>query len=52
MRSRSGPSAVNAEALRPFDLTGYSFAKLERRQYLTPPTPMILAISEMTRRQA
>jgi UDP-glucose:(heptosyl)LPS alpha-1,3-glucosyltransferase len=40
----------SAKAARVFDLAGYSFARLERHQYLTPPTPMVLAISEMTRR--
>jgi UDP-glucose:(heptosyl)LPS alpha-1,3-glucosyltransferase len=45
-----GLTRFAAKALRVFDLAGYSFARLERRQYLTPPTPLILAISEMTRR--
>jgi UDP-glucose:(heptosyl)LPS alpha-1,3-glucosyltransferase len=49
-KHRPGLTHFAAKASRLFDLTGYSFAKLERRQYLTPPTPLILAISEMTRR--
>ena len=45
-----GLARVGARAARAFDLAGRSFARLERRQYLTRPTPIILAISEMTRR--
>jgi UDP-glucose:(heptosyl)LPS alpha-1,3-glucosyltransferase len=39
-----------ARVARTFDPAAHSFARLERRQYLTPPRPLILAISEMTRR--
>lgn len=45
-----GLARTAARAARAFDLAGRSFARLERRQYLTPPTPIVLAISEMTRR--
>ena len=45
-----GLERVAARFARVFDLAGYSFARLERRQYLTGPRPVILAISEMTRR--
>lgn len=39
-----------ARLVRVFDPASYSFAKLERRQYLTGRPPVILAISEMVRR--
>lgn len=40
----------SARIVRALDPAAYSFARLERRQYLTQPRPVILAISEMTRR--
>jgi UDP-glucose:(heptosyl)LPS alpha-1,3-glucosyltransferase len=45
-----GLSRVAARVVRACDPAAYSFARLERRQYLTPPRPLVLAISEMTRR--
>ena len=45
-----GTARVGAKLARTFDLAGISFARLERRQYLTEPRPIILAISDMTRR--
>lgn len=44
-----GPVRAAARVARAFDLAGYSFVRLERRQYLTVPRPVILAISAMTR---
>src|SRR5262249_4813952 len=50
LKHRPGPARSAARFVRAFDLAGRSFARLERRQYLTDPKPMVLAISEMTRR--
>ena len=44
-----GLARAAARLARRFDPTSYSFARLERQQYLTPPTPIILAISDMVR---
>jgi UDP-glucose:(heptosyl)LPS alpha-1,3-glucosyltransferase len=38
-----------AKLTRVFDPTSYSFTRLERRQYLTPPRPLIVVNSEMVR---
>jgi UDP-glucose:(heptosyl)LPS alpha-1,3-glucosyltransferase len=45
-----GLARLGAKLARSLDLAGISFARLERRQYLTKSPPVILAISEMTRR--
>jgi UDP-glucose:(heptosyl)LPS alpha-1,3-glucosyltransferase len=45
-----GPARAAARLVRALDPAAYSFARLERRQYQTPPRPLVLAISEMTRR--
>ena len=50
LKHRPGLARAAARLARALDPAGYSFARLERRQYLTPPRPLILAISEMTRR--
>lgn len=42
-----GIDRVTARLVRLFDLTSTSFAKLERKQYLSSPRPIILAISRM-----
>jgi len=44
-----GKARAAARFVRTFDPTSYSFARLERQQYLTQPTPIILAISRMVR---
>jgi UDP-glucose:(heptosyl)LPS alpha-1,3-glucosyltransferase len=45
-----GIDRTTARLVRLFDLTSTSFAKLERRQYLTSPRPIVLAISRMVQR--
>lgn len=45
-----GFARVAARIVRALDPAAISFARLERRQYLTPPRPLVLAISEMTGR--
>jgi UDP-glucose:(heptosyl)LPS alpha-1,3-glucosyltransferase len=50
LKHRPGLGRTAARLIRGFDAAGWSFGRLERRQYLTPPRPMVLAISEMTRR--
>jgi UDP-glucose:(heptosyl)LPS alpha-1,3-glucosyltransferase len=45
-----GPARAAARVAQAFDLASYSFARLERRQYLTEPRPVVVAISQMTRR--
>jgi UDP-glucose:(heptosyl)LPS alpha-1,3-glucosyltransferase len=45
-----GLTRTAARLVRTLDFAGYSFARLERRQYLTDRPPVILAISEMVRR--
>jgi UDP-glucose:(heptosyl)LPS alpha-1,3-glucosyltransferase len=49
LKHRPGMDRRVAKLVRAFDLTAISFAKLERRQYLTPPRPIVIAISAMTR---
>jgi UDP-glucose:(heptosyl)LPS alpha-1,3-glucosyltransferase len=44
-----GATRIAARMLRTFDPASYSFTRLERRQYLTSPPTMILAISRMVR---
>jgi len=44
-----GATRTAARLLRTFDSASYSFARLERKQYLTLPPPTILAISRMVR---
>jgi UDP-glucose:(heptosyl)LPS alpha-1,3-glucosyltransferase len=50
LKHRPGLARTGARLVRAFDPAAYSFARLERRQYLTPPQPLVVAISEMTRR--
>ena len=49
LKHRPGPVRTLARWVRVLDPTSYSFARLERRQYLTPPTPVILVNSRMVR---
>ena len=44
-----GLDRFTARLARVFDPTAYTFSKLERRQYLTHPRSIVLAISEMVR---
>ncbi|HEX3149433.1 MAG TPA: glycosyltransferase family 4 protein [Gemmataceae bacterium] len=50
LKHRPGLERMVARIVRAFDPTTLSFSKLERRQYLTAPKPLVLAISAMTRR--
>jgi UDP-glucose:(heptosyl)LPS alpha-1,3-glucosyltransferase len=45
-----GLQRVSARLIRGLDPASYSFARLERRQYLGSDRPVILAISDMVRR--
>lgn len=49
LKHRPGFDRTLARLVRIFDPTSYSFGRLERRQYLTPPTPLILVNSRMVR---
>jgi UDP-glucose:(heptosyl)LPS alpha-1,3-glucosyltransferase len=49
LKHRPGPVRTLAKWVRVLDPTSYSFARLERRQYLTAPTPVILVNSRMVR---
>jgi UDP-glucose:(heptosyl)LPS alpha-1,3-glucosyltransferase len=49
LKHRPGPVRTLAKWVRVLDPTSYSFARLERRQYLTPPRPVILVNSQMVR---
>src|SRR5262245_19511232 len=44
-----GFDRLTARLARAFDPTAYTFCKLERRQYLSHPRPIVLAISDMVR---
>jgi UDP-glucose:(heptosyl)LPS alpha-1,3-glucosyltransferase len=50
LKHAPGFARVAARFVRIFDPASHSFARLERRQYLTERPPVILAISEMVRR--
>jgi UDP-glucose:(heptosyl)LPS alpha-1,3-glucosyltransferase len=50
LKHRPGLERFGIRLSRWFNLASYSFRRLERRQYLTPPTPVILAISGMVER--
>jgi UDP-glucose:(heptosyl)LPS alpha-1,3-glucosyltransferase len=45
-----GLDRLSARLVRLLDLTSISFKKLERRQYLSSPRPIVLAISRMVQR--
>jgi len=47
VKHEPGPDRFSARLARLADLSSYSFARLERRQYLTSPRPQVLAISHM-----
>ena len=49
LKHRPGVVRSLARWVRVLDPTSYSFARLERRQYLTPPVPVILVNSRMVR---
>jgi UDP-glucose:(heptosyl)LPS alpha-1,3-glucosyltransferase len=49
IKHRPGLDRFTARLARAFDPTAYTFSKLERKQYLTHPRPIVLAISEMVR---
>ncbi len=50
LKHRPGPVRGLAKWVRVLDPTSYSFARLERRQYLSEPRPAILVNSQMVRR--
>jgi UDP-glucose:(heptosyl)LPS alpha-1,3-glucosyltransferase len=50
LKHAPGPARLGARFARAFDPASYSFAKLERKQYLSKPTPIILAISKMVQK--
>jgi UDP-glucose:(heptosyl)LPS alpha-1,3-glucosyltransferase len=49
VKHEPGLKRITARLLRAFDPAARSFRRLEQRQYRTTPSPMVLAISEMTR---
>src|SRR5262245_7614803 len=49
LKHPTGLARRAAVLARAFDPTSYSFTRLERQQYQTPPRPIILAISRMVR---
>jgi UDP-glucose:(heptosyl)LPS alpha-1,3-glucosyltransferase len=49
LKHAPGLDRITAQLSRVFDPTAYSFGRLERKQYLGQPRPIVLAISGMVR---